>query len=91
MPRKRVAHTVSEWAEITQLVTLEITAEIPLLEHARAQFQRLTEELNRLAVERNFHSAPKQEATRQMNEILEEGSRLTTLIREHRSPSFARP
>jgi hypothetical protein len=90
MPRKRVAHTVGEWAEITRLITPETTAEIPVLEHFQTQLQSFTEEFNRLAVERNYHAARKQEATSRMNELLEEGSRLTTLIRmalkEHFGP-----
>jgi hypothetical protein len=47
MPRTRIAHTVGEWAEITRLITPEMTAEIPFLE--QAQLQRFTEEFNRLA------------------------------------------
>lgn len=80
MPRTRIALTVGEWQRLTQSVTPEITAEDGGIEYLHTRLQRLLEESRQLVTERDFHAARKQEATRKLNENLEEGRRIASAL-----------
>lgn len=81
MPRTRIAHTRGDWLRFAQSVTPETTAGHAFLEYSRAKLQHFIEEVDRLEVERDFHNARKLEATRRRNEMIEEGRRLVTAMR----------
>jgi hypothetical protein len=81
MPRTRITHTIGDWEKLTTVVTPETTAGSPYLEQAHAKLQGFLDEVNRLHVERAEHQARKQEATRRINQVVEEGRRLASNIR----------
>jgi hypothetical protein len=81
MPRTRGAVTISDWKELSDKVTPEILEGDPLLQLAHGKLQGHVEEINRLIVERNFHEARRQETTRRIQEILEEGRKEATFLR----------
>ena len=81
MPRTRIAETVGDWAALNEVVTPETTAGSPSLQQAHAKLQDFLEEVRRLQAEQAEYQARKQEATRRINEILEEGRRLAYHIR----------
>jgi hypothetical protein len=80
MPRTRIALTVAEWQRLTQSVTPEIMAQEAGLEYLHTRLQGLLEQNRQLITERNFHAAQKQEATRKLNENLEEGRRIASAL-----------
>jgi len=63
-------------------LTPETMAEHTYLQYAHEKLQHLLSEVDRLTQERDFHTASKQEATRQRNEMLAEGSRVATALRK---------
>ena len=81
MPRKRVAVTVGELELLVQSVTPETIAEIPYIAPAHAELREIVEETRQLMTERDRYAALKQEATRRIQERLEEGGRGATLLR----------
>lgn len=81
MPRTRISETTGAWAILAQEVTPETTAGSPYLQQAHAKLQGFLDEVHRLQAEQADHQARKQEATRRINEILEEGRRLASSIR----------
>lgn len=81
MPRIRIAETMGELHRFAHTITPETTAGHAFLEYAHAKLTRFLEEIDRLTVERDFHAARKQEATRQRNQLLADGSRLATAMR----------
>jgi hypothetical protein len=81
MPRTRIVETTGDWAVLNAAVTPETAAGSPYLQQAHAKLQGFLEEVGRLQVEQAEHQARKQEATRRLNEILEEGRRLASNIR----------
>ncbi|HEY0514654.1 MAG TPA: hypothetical protein VGH73_22325 [Thermoanaerobaculia bacterium] len=82
MPRTRIPVTIGEWETLTQAVTPETAAGSPLLEQAHAKLKGFHEELLRLTAERADHEARKQQATLRINQVVDEGRRLATLIRK---------
>ncbi|HSG37998.1 MAG TPA: hypothetical protein VLE27_00050, partial [Thermoanaerobaculia bacterium] len=81
MPRKRVAITIGELELLIQSVTPETVAEIPFIAPAHAELREILEETRQLMAERDRYTALKQEATRKIQEKLEEGCRAATLVR----------
>jgi hypothetical protein len=71
-------------------ITPEVTAEHTFLAYGDAKLKHTLDEIERLTIKRDFHNARKMEATRQRNEMVEEGSRLATAMRvalkEHLGP-----
>jgi hypothetical protein len=82
MPRTRIAVTVGEITKLAKSITPETTAGNRHLEYEHARIKRLLGELERVSHERDFHAAKKQEATRKINELVEEGRRLATLVKD---------
>ncbi len=81
MPRARSGVTVGEWAKLARAVQELDVKERP---HFRKHFQKLAdfvEGVRALEVERDFHAARKQEATRKIRAMLEEGNRVATVVR----------
>ena len=76
MPRTRIPITLGDWQVLTEAVTPETRQGRAYLEHAHAKLEGFLAEVLRLTAERADHQAKKQEATRQINEIVEEGRRL---------------
>jgi hypothetical protein len=82
MPRTRTGLTVGDWIELTNLVTPEVAATHVALQHIYDKLVAYIEEIEKLLRERDFHEARKQEASKRINEILPEGSRAATLLRQ---------
>jgi hypothetical protein len=82
MPRTRIAVTIGEITKLVKSITPETMAGNRHLEHEHARILRILEDFERLNHERDFHAAQKQEATRKINELVEEGRRLATLVRD---------
>lgn len=82
MPRTRIAVTVGELTKLANSITPETMAGLRHLEHGHARIQELLAEIEKLNHERDFHAAQKQEATRKINELVEEGRRLGTFVRD---------
>jgi hypothetical protein len=81
MPRTRSAETIADWEKLAATVTPEIREDDPALEVAFGKLVGLLEEIHKLIVERDFHEARKQEATRRVQEILEQGRKDATFVR----------
>jgi hypothetical protein len=81
MPRTRIAETTGDWAALNEAVTPETTAGSLPLQQAHAKLQGFLDEVRRLQAEQAEYQARKQEATRRINELLEEGRRLASYIR----------
>jgi|SRR3954467_3340098 hypothetical protein len=82
MPRTRTGHTVGTWWELASLVTPETTAGDPLLEQTHAKLQGFVDEIGKLQVERDFHEARKQELSERIQDLLPEGRRTATFLRQ---------
>jgi hypothetical protein len=82
MPRTRTGHTVGTWIGLADLVTEETTAGHPLLEKTHGELRGFVDEIHHLQVQRDFYEARKQEATQRIQEILPEGRRTATLLRQ---------
>jgi len=91
MPRTPRDHTIGTWGTLTTTVTPEVTLGLPHLEWARVKLAATEEEAGRLVVVRDYHQAQKQEATRKLQILLEEGRRtahsLRLGLREHFGPT----
>lgn len=81
MPRARSNVTVGIWIKLARAVQEENMEGKP---HLQRQYGRLTgfiKEVETLEAQRAFHTARKQEATRRIREVLEEGNRVATTVR----------
>ncbi|HSS76767.1 MAG TPA: hypothetical protein VLV54_08475 [Thermoanaerobaculia bacterium] len=81
MARTRRVHTVGRWTELTRSVTPEIVAELPMLEPLLPRLVEIEADVDRLVTERDVHQARKQEATRKIQDALEEGRKVAHVIR----------
>lgn len=82
MPRTRIPITLGDWKVLTETVTPETRQGRAYLEHAHAKLEGFLAEVLRLTAERDDHQAKKQEATRRINEIVDEGRRLANSLRQ---------
>lgn len=82
MPRTRIPITLGDWKVLTETVTPETRQGRTYLEHAHAKLEGFLAEALRLTAERADHQAKKQEATRRLNEIVDEGRRLANSLRQ---------
>jgi hypothetical protein len=82
MPRTRIPITLGQWKVLTETVTPETRQGRAYLEHAHAKLEGFLAEVLRLTAERDDHQAKKQEATRRINEIVDEGRRLANSLRQ---------
>jgi hypothetical protein len=73
---------VGELVELAELVTPETREGDPMLEKSHETLRNAVAEIQRLTLEQNFHAARKQEATKQMNEILQSARRTATFLRQ---------
>ncbi len=91
MPRTPRDHTLGRWGTLTTTVTPEVTAGHPLLEWTRAKLVATEVEAKQLVLERDYHQAQKQEATRKLQIALEDGNRTANTLkiglREHFGPT----
>ena len=91
MPRTPRDHTLGTWGTLTTTVTPEVTAGHPHLEWARAKLVATEAEAKQLVLERDYHQAQKQEATRKLQVALEDGRRtahgLQVGLRQHFGPT----
>lgn len=81
MPRPRASFTVGDWMKLSETITPEVAASFPFAEHANAKLQSYLEEVQKLSIERDFHQARKLEATKRIREILADGRKTATLLR----------
>jgi hypothetical protein len=81
MPRTRISVTISDWETLKHSVTEETTGEDPALKVFYDKLQVLLAEFQQLAQQQAFHAARKQEATRRMNEILEDGRQTASALK----------
>ncbi len=82
MPRTRIPITLGDWKVLTETVTPETRQGRAYLEHAHAKLEGFLAEVIRLTAERDDHQAKKQEATRRINQIVDEGRRLASTLRQ---------
>lgn len=82
MPRTRISHTVGSLTELAHLITPETRAGDALMELTHERLRGKLEEIEKLRVERASHEASKQEATRKIGKLLDEGRRTATLLRK---------
>jgi len=91
MPRTRRDHTLGTWGTLTTTVTPEVTQGLPHLEVLRVKLVATEAEANQLIIERDYHQAQKQEATRKLQAALEDGRRtahgLRVGLRQHFGPT----
>jgi len=81
MPRTSIGVTVGDWDKLTHSVTEETTGDAPALRVLHEKLQGFLTEFQQLAQEQSFHAARKQEATRRINEILEEGRKTASALK----------
>jgi hypothetical protein len=81
MPRTRREHTLGTWGTLTTTVTPEVTKDLPHLEVVRVKLVATEAEANQLIIERDYHQAQKQEATRKLQVALEDGRRTAHVLR----------
>jgi hypothetical protein len=82
MPRTRIPITLGDWKVLTETVTPETRQGRAYLEHAHAKLEGFFAEVLRLTAERDDHQARKQEATRRINQLVDEGRRLASSLRQ---------
>ena len=91
MPRTPRDHTVGTWVTLTTSVTPEVTKGLPHLEFERVKLVETEATVKQLIIERDYHQAQKQEATRKLQVALEEGRRTAHALRlglqEHFGPT----
>lgn len=76
MARKRHAVSTGSWMMFAEGFTPELTESHLYLKASYAKLRGFIEEVERLGVERNFHQASKQDATRRRNEAIVAGNSL---------------
>ena len=81
MSRTRISVTVSDWEALSHSVTEETMDDSPELKVFHGQLQAFLTEFQQLSQQQAFHAARKQEATRRMNEILEDGRRTASALK----------
>ena len=81
MPRTSIGVTVSDWDKLTHSVTEETTGDAPELKVLHEKLQAFLTEFQQLSQKQAFHAARKQEATRRMNVILEEGRQTASTLK----------
>jgi hypothetical protein len=72
MPRTPIADTLGELEKLVQSVTPEDRAGRPHIDYAYVRLQKGIERIHQLITARDFHEARKQEATREIQELLPE-------------------
>jgi hypothetical protein len=82
MPRKTTDETIAEWEELARSVDPEIRGSDSAVALAYDQLAAHLAEIKRLIIERNFHEARKQEATRGIQELLVKGRPEATFLRD---------
>jgi hypothetical protein len=80
MPRKRHAESQGSWLLFAGSLTPELTESHVYLKASYAKLRHFIEEVERLGLERDFHSASKLTATRKRNEMIAGGNRLVTAM-----------
>jgi len=80
MPRTPIAQTVGRWERLADSVTPDVRTGVLPLEMAHAKLVRFIEEIHQLVRERDFHEARKQEATRKIQQRLEDGRKSATVL-----------
>ena len=81
MPRTNIAHTLGELEKLVGSVTPEDRAATPVIGPAYEKLQKYVERIHQLITVRDFHEARKQEATRELQEILELARKAATVVR----------
>jgi len=81
MPRTNIAHTLGELEKLVQSVNPEDRAGVPAIGPAYEKLQRYVERIHELVTVRDFHEARKQEATREIQELLELSRKAATVVR----------
>lgn len=81
MPRTTIATTTADWERLTGSVTEEDLKRIPPLVQAHAKLVRFLKETQKLVAQRNYYEARKQEATRKIQQRLEDGRKAATVVR----------
>src|SRR5262245_59004330 len=80
MARRARTETLQRWSRFLDSLA-EGRGEIPELEQHRARLKEMDERARQLDLERGAHAAAKQAATQEINEILENGQKIVTLMR----------
>jgi hypothetical protein len=81
MPRTRISHTVGTLMELANLVTPETRAGDALMERTHERLRGKLDEIGKLLAERAAYDASKQEATRKIYQLMDEGRRTATVLR----------
>jgi hypothetical protein len=80
MPRQPRADTLQRWKRLIDSLAEDADG-IPGLQEYRAQLEEMYNRAVQLVAERAAHDAAKQAATRELNEILEDGRKTLTVMR----------
>jgi hypothetical protein len=87
MPRTRRAITVADWERLADSVPPELAAEVPALAYTQTKLREMHREILALFHEQDALEARRQEVTRRINELLEEGRKVATfqrsVLKEH--------
>jgi hypothetical protein len=90
MPRIPLSPTLGDWINLVDQVAADAIVEQPPLDEFHAKLRRSLEEVQSLLVERDSYEARKQEASRKIQALLDQGRRQATLLRvtlrEHYGP-----
>jgi hypothetical protein len=81
MPRTPIAHTLGELEKLVASVTPEDRARVSAIGPAYEKLQKYVERIHQLVTVRDFHEARKQEATRELQELLEVARKAATVVR----------
>jgi uncharacterized protein YoaH (UPF0181 family) len=81
MPRTRISHTVGTLMELAHLVTPETRSGDALMELTHERLRGKLDEIQKLLAEKAGYEASKQEATRKIYQLLDEGRRTATALR----------
>jgi len=81
MPRTNIAHTLGELEKLLQSVTPEDRTGVPVIGPAYEKLQKYVARIHELVTLRDFHEARKQEATREIQELLELSRKAATVVR----------
>jgi hypothetical protein len=81
MPRTNIAHTLGELEKLVESVTPEDRAGVPAIGPAYEKLQKYVKRIHKLITLRDFHEARKQEATRELQELLEVARKAATVVR----------
>lgn len=90
MPRNPLSPTLGDWLNLVELVAADDIVKQPPLDQFHAKLRQSVEELQSLLVERDSYEAQKQEASRKIQALLDQGRRQATVLRvslrEHYGP-----